>query len=60
MNNMKKIKLEAIKKDITLTKLAFMIGISRENMYHHIKKKNHIILKKIEKILDLEENSLSR
>jgi predicted DNA-binding protein YlxM (UPF0122 family) len=48
-----KIKIECVKKNIKITNLAFKIGISRQNLYHHIKQKNKSIIKKIEKELDL-------
>ena len=56
MDILKQVKIEALKKDYTLTKLSKIIGVSRENMYHHIKNKNKTILNKIEKTLDLNNN----
>jgi len=60
MDKLKLVKLKALEKDFTLTELAFKVGISRENMYHHIKNNNKEILLKIEKILELEEKILTK
>lgn len=59
MDKLKLVKLKALEKDITLTELALKIGISRENMYHHIKKNNNTVLLKIEKVLRLKEKTLT-
>ncbi|MGB6128613.1 MAG: hypothetical protein WBG30_07680 [Psychrilyobacter sp.] len=60
MDKLKLVKLKALEKDLTLTELASRVGISRENMYHHIKNNNREILLKIEKILELKENPLTK
>ncbi len=60
MNIIKTIKMEALKKDLTLTEISVRLGISRENMYHHIKKGNPKVLREIEKILSLRKGTLTK
>lgn len=49
-----RVKIECIKKNKTLTMLANELGISKSNLHHHLLKKNEKIIRKIEKILELE------
>jgi DNA-binding phage protein len=48
-----KIKIECVKKNIGITDLALKIGMSRQNLYHHLKHRNESVIKKIEKELEL-------
>lgn len=52
------IKIECIKQRKKVEDLCEEIGISRQLMWHHVKRKNTQIITKIEKILDLPEGSL--
>lgn len=54
------IKIECIKKNITISYLSDKLGISRQLMYHYIGKKNIKIILEIEKILSIEKGSLSK
>lgn len=59
MNLREKIKIECIKKNITITNLSIELGyLHRQNMYHYIDKKNVKVLKKIEEVLSLPEGTL--
>lgn len=59
MTTKQKIKIECIKKNMSIKKLSKELNMnSRQNMYHHIDKKNPQILKKIEEILSLPEGTL--
>lgn len=50
------IKIECIKKDIKIDTLAAELGMSRQLMWHHVKKNNIKVLQKIQKYLDLPNN----
>ncbi|WP_279119253.1 hypothetical protein [Fusobacterium varium] len=52
------IKIECIKQRKKVEDLCEEIGISRQLMWHHVKRKNTQIITKIEKILALPEGSL--
>lgn len=52
------IKIECIKQGKKVEDLCEEIGISRQLMWHHVKRKNTQIITKIEKILALPEGSL--
>lgn len=56
MKIMTKVKMEALKKEITLKDLSILVGIRRESMYYHVKKGTPDILRKIEEVLSLPEN----
>ncbi len=47
------VKIECIKKNVKLSDVADKLGISRQNLYHHLKHENEDIIKKIEDELDL-------
>ncbi|MGL5655883.1 MAG: hypothetical protein ACRCXY_03470 [Fusobacteriaceae bacterium] len=54
-----RIKIECIKKDISIKKLVEDLGMSsRQLMYHHIDRNNKDVILKIEKILKLKEGIL--
>ena len=48
-----RVKIECIKKNKTLTKLANELGVSKSNLHHHLLKKNKKIIRKTEEILGL-------
>lgn len=50
-----KVKIECLKKGITMADLARQIGITRHNYYFHLHKENEVIVRKTEKILNLED-----
>lgn len=52
-----KVKIECLKKGITMADVARKIGITRHNYYFHLTKENSEIIKKTEKILGLKEGS---
>lgn len=52
------IKIRCIEKNIKINQLANKLNMSRQLMWHHIKKKNKEVLKKIESILKIPENTL--
>lgn len=52
------IKIECIKQRKKVEDLCVEVGISRQLMWHHVKRKNTEIITKIEKILALPEGSL--
>ncbi|MCL4591394.1 hypothetical protein [Fusobacterium nucleatum] len=61
MNNLdieKFIKIKCIEQDIGITTLANKLHMSRQLMWHHIKKKNKEVLKQVESILKIPENTL--
>lgn len=47
-----------IEKFIKINQLASKLNMSRQLMWHHIKKKNKDVLKQIESILKIPENTL--
>lgn len=49
-----KVKIECLKQGKTLSYIANEIGITRHNYYFHLNKENEIIIRKSEKILNLE------
>lgn len=55
-----KIKIEALKVNISMTELSFKIGCSREYMYREIKKNNPVMLKRIKKILPRLDTNVSK
>jgi|GEM_PF-6537433 len=48
-----KIKIEVIKKNSTLTYLANQLGMSKQNLNHHLDKETPQVIHEIEKILQL-------
>ncbi|WP_028857229.1 hypothetical protein [Psychrilyobacter atlanticus] len=50
-----KVKIECLKKGVTMADLAREIGITRHNYYFHLNKENEVIVRKTEKILELED-----
>lgn len=52
------IKIKCIEQDIGVTTLANKLDMSRQLMWHHIKKKNDYVLNKIEKILKIPKDTL--
>lgn len=52
------IKIKCLEQDIGLTSLASKLEMSRQLMWHHIKKKNDYVLNKIEKILKIPKDTL--
>lgn len=52
------IKIRCIEKNIKINQLASKLNMSRQLMWHHIKKKNKEVLKKVESILKIPENTL--
>ena len=52
------IKIRCIEKNIKINQLANKLNMSRQLMWHHIKKKNKEVLKQIESILKIPENTL--
>jgi hypothetical protein fulcA4_13142 len=52
------IKIRCIEKNIKINQLANKLNMSRQLMWHHIKKKNKEVLKKVESILKIPENTL--
>lgn len=61
MNNLdieKFIKIKCIEENIKISQLANKLNMSRQLMWHHIKKKNKEVLKKVENILKIPENTL--
>lgn len=53
------IKIECLKKNITITSLTLKLGLSqRSSLYYHINKKTPEVLSKIEEILSLEKGAL--
>ena len=55
---MTKVKMGALRKEISLKDLSVLVGVRRESMYYHIKKGTPDILRKIEKVLALPDNYL--
>lgn len=51
------VKIECIKKDVKIDTLAAALGMSRQLMWHHIKRNNKMVLLKIQKYLDLPSNT---
>ena len=47
-----------IEKFIKISQLASKLNMSRQLMWHHIKKKNKEVLKQVESILKIPENTL--
>ena len=47
-----------IEKFIKINQLASKLNMSRQLMWHHIKKKNKEVLKQVESILKIPENTL--
>ena len=61
MNNLdieKFIKIKCIEENIKISQLAGKLSMSRQLMWHHIKKKNKDVLKQVESILKIPENTL--
>ena len=61
MNNLdieKFIKIKCIEENIKISQLASKLNMSRQLMWHHIKKKNKEGLKQVESILKIPENTL--
>lgn len=54
------IEIECIKKDLKITSLADSIGMSRQLMWHHVKRKNKAIIEKIENALELSKGTLTK
>lgn len=52
------IKIKCIEKNIKINQLANELNMSRQLMWHHIKKKNKEVLKQVESILKIPENTL--
>lgn len=52
------IKIRCIEKNIKINQLANELNMSRQLMWHHIKKKNKEVLKQVENILKIPENTL--
>jgi len=52
------IKIRCIEKNIKINQLANELNMSRQLMWHHIKKKNKEVLKQVENILKISENTL--
>ncbi|WP_336162396.1 hypothetical protein HUW75_05055 [Fusobacterium polymorphum] len=52
------IKIKCIEKNIKINQLANELNMSRQLMWHHIKKKKKEVLKQIESILKIPENTL--
>ena len=52
------IKIRCIEKNIKINQLASKLNMSRQLMWHHIKKKNKEVLKKVESILNISEGTL--
>lgn len=52
------IKIKCIEKNIKINELANKLNMSRQLMWHHIKKKNKEVLKQVESILKIPENTL--
>ena len=60
MNNLdieKFIKIKCIEENIKISQLASKLNMSRQLMWHHIKKKNKEVLKQVESILKIPEVS---
>ena len=61
MNNLdieKFIKIKCIEENIKINQIASKLNMSRQLMWHHIKKKNKDVLKQVESILKIPENTL--
>ena len=52
------IKIKCLEQDIGLTSLARKLEMSRQLMWHHIKKKNDYVLNRVEKILKIPKDTL--
>ena len=52
------IKIKCIEKNIKINQLANELNMSRQLMWHHIKKKNKELLKQVENILNISEGTL--
>jgi len=52
------IKIKCIEKNIKINQLANELNMSRQLMWHHIKKKNREVLKQVENILNISEGTL--
>ena len=52
------IKIKCIEQDIGITTLADKLDMSHQLMWHHIRKKNKDVLKQVESILKIPENTL--
>ena len=52
------IKIKCIEKNIKINQLASKLNMSRQLMWHHIKKQNKEVLKQVESILKIPENTL--
>ena len=52
------IKIKCIEKNIKINQLANELNMSRQLMWHHIKKKNKEVLKQVENILNISEGTL--
>ena len=52
------IKIKCIEKNIKINQLANELNMSRQLMWHHIKKKNKEVLKQVENILSISEGTL--
>lgn len=59
MKTKDKVKIECLKKGMTLAKVAERIGINRHNYYFHLNNETSHILRKTEKILELKEGFFS-
>ena len=52
------IKIRCIEENIKINQLANELNMSRQLMWHHIKKKNKEVLKQVENILNISEGTL--
>lgn len=55
-----KVKIECVKKNIGINDLSFKLGMSRQNLYHHLKRNNEVVIEKIENILELPKGFFSK
>lgn len=53
------IEIECIKKNTKITSLANSIGMSRQLMWHHVHRKNKLILERIERTLNIPIGTLT-
>lgn len=57
--NEKIIKMDCLAKDIKIDDLCDYLNMSRQLMWHHVKRKNTLVLTKIESYLKLPEGTLT-
>lgn len=59
LSNEKIIKIDCLAKDIKIDDLCNSLNMSRQLMWHHVKRKNTLVLTKIENYLKLSKGTLT-